>query len=200
MLTSRHKKLLTFLGNHVDAHGEAPTYREIAEAMGWASTNSVARAIDELEALGQVRRVPGRNRALQLVDQEAFPQVPLVGIIAAGAPITPFENVEWIEVPPFLMGTGETFAVRVKGDSMQEDGILDGDIVLVERRSMAENGEVVVALIDGEETTLKRFALKDGAVTLTPANAAMEPMYFPAARVSIQGVVVGQMRAYRQKS
>lgn len=197
MLTSRQKKLLEFLESRIAGQGESPSYREMAEAMGWASTNSVARAIDELEALGKVRRMPGKNRALQLVDQELFPQVPLVGVIAAGAPVTAFENVEWLEVPAALMGRGETFALRISGGSMQEDGILDGDIVLVEQRSVAENGEVVVALVDGEETTLKRFSLKNGIVTLTPANAAMEPMHFPAARVQIQGVLVGQMRSYR---
>jgi repressor LexA len=172
----------------------------MALEMGWKSTNSVARAIGELERMGHLRRAAGHSRALQLTKRNRFPQVSLVGIIAAGKPIMPFEDVEEVEVPPMLMGNGETFALRVKGDSMRDDGILEGDIVLVEKRAEARNGEVVVALIDGEETTLKQFSLKGDTVTLTPANTTMEPMRFMADRVTIQGVVVGQMRTYRPVS
>lgn len=195
--TPRHDRLLAFIRRHLASHDTPPSYREMGEAMGWRSTNAVARALAELERAGTIQRTPGRNRSLRLLTGEGLPRVPLAGTIAAGKPIDAVETPEWLEVPPFLTGRGETFALRVQGDSMRDDGILDGDLILVERRSVAENGEIVVALVDGQEATVKRFALREGEVILTPANAAMAPLRYPAARVTIQGVVVGQMRSYR---
>ncbi|OIO57071.1 MAG: transcriptional repressor LexA [Alphaproteobacteria bacterium CG_4_10_14_0_2_um_filter_63_37] len=192
----RQIKLLDFLRRQQSETGQAPSYREIAEAMGWASTNAVSKALKELENEGLIRRLPGRNRAIQVMGGEHAGQVRLVGSIAAGRPIEAIENPDWIEIPPFMMGRSDTYALTVRGDSMCEDGILDGDIVLVESRSVAENGEIVVALIDREEATLKRFYIKGGQVTLIPANSTMAPMHYPADRVTIQGVVIGQMRSY----
>ncbi len=196
-LSPKQSRLLRFLQEHLQRSDTPPSYREIAAAMEWASVNSVARALAELERLGHIRRHPGRGRSIRIIADESLPQVRMLGVVAGGKPITAIENLEWLEVPPFLIGRGETFALRVAGDSMRDDGILDDDIILVERRSVAENGEIVVALIDDEEATVKRFTLQRGQVTLTPANRELEPMHYGAERVSILGVVVGQMRSYR---
>ncbi|MBF0311435.1 MAG: transcriptional repressor LexA [Magnetococcales bacterium] len=198
-MTPAQERLLRYVLQHQEVHGKPPSYREMAEAMGWASVNSVARALEELERQGVIERVPGRNRSVRVVVDEGLPRVRLAGVIAAGRPIEATEQMEWLEVPPYLAGRGETFALRVSGDSMQDDGILDGDLILVERRSVAENGEIVVALLDGSEATVKRFSLQDAVVVLTPANATMQPMRFAAGRVAILGVVTGQMRSYRRK-
>lgn len=197
-LTPKQTHLLRFLREYLENTDEPPSYREIASAMGWSSVNSVARALSELEKQGHIRRSPRRNRSIRVLTEEGLPQVRMLGTIAAGRPITAVEDLEWLEVPPYLSGNGETFALRVSGESMRDDGILDGDIILVERRTVAETGEIVVALIDQEEATVKRFSLKDGVVVLKPANADMRPLSFEAGRVSILGVVVGQMRSYHR--
>ncbi|NGZ27907.1 MAG: repressor LexA [Magnetococcales bacterium] len=197
--TPTQSRLLAFLRHYATTtSGESPSYRQIAAAMGWSSVNSVSRILDEMEREGWLQRSPGRNRSIRLTQEREFPRVPLAGIITAGHPINQVENPEWLEIPPYLAGHGENFALRVSGDSMRDDGILDGDIILVERRSVAENGEIVVALVDGCETTVKRFFLKEGVVTLNPANPTMAPLHYLASRVAIQGVVVGQMRSYRR--
>ncbi len=198
-LSPKQTRLLQFLQDHLEKTDTPPSYREVAAAMNWASVNSAARALDELERLGYIRRSPGRGRSIRIVADDSLPQVRMLGIVAGGKPITAIETLEWLEVPPYLTGHGETFALKVAGDSMRDDGILDGDIILVERRSVAETGEIVVALIDQEEATVKRFFLRDGQVTLKPANTDMQPMHYEAHRLTILGVVVGQMRSYRHR-
>lgn len=145
----------------------------------------------------------GKQRGVRLVETAKKPVrpeasfLPMLGYIAAGRPIEALENPDEIEVPATFIGRRKCFVLRVKGDSMIEDGILDGDWVVIEQRDTAENGEVVVALVDDNEATLKRLQRKGRKVILHPANAAMEPMEYGASRVRIQGVLVGQMRSYR---
>jgi repressor LexA len=147
---------------------------------------------------GLVEPMDRKQRGVRLVDAgfEDPDSVPFLGYIAAGRPIEAVANPEPVQVPPALRGRGEHYVLKVRGDSMIEAGILDGDWVVIEKREHARNGEIVVALIDGEEATLKRIQQRPGAIILHPANSAMEPMRYKPSRVQIQGVLVGQMRAY----
>ena len=148
---------------------------------------------------GLLRRGWNQNRSLEPVRFERRPRaavIPLVGIVAAGRPIEAIEDVETLEIPESFLGRGETYALRVAGESMIDEGIRDGDFVIVERRRKARNGEVVVALIDGEEATLKTFRQEGARVRLIPANKSMKPMVFAARRVEITGVVTGVLRHF----
>jgi repressor LexA len=148
---------------------------------------------------GLVEPMDGRHRGVRLRREtvEGPGRLPLLGRIAAGRPIEALENPEPVEVPERLRGGGRCYALEVRGDSMVEEGILDGDWIVVESRGHARNGEVVVALIDGEAATLKRIEQRPGVVVLHPANAALVPLEYSPDRVQIQGVLVGQMRSYR---
>jgi repressor LexA len=159
----------------------------------------VHKHLQRLEEKGLIRRRARQSRALELVDDAPRPgvtRVPLLGRVAAGVPIEPVETHEDVALPDELLGRGETFALRVVGDSMKDDGILDGDVVVVERRDDAPNGATVVALVRGE-ATVKRLRRARGRVHLLPANAAMEPIVAREDEVQIRGVVVGLLRRYR---
>ncbi len=129
-------------------------------------------------------------------EEGADNEVPFLGYIAAGQPIEAIKNQEYVDVPKLLRGDGRNYVLQVQGDSMIDEGILDGDLVVIEERDQARNGEIVVALIDGCEATLKRIQQRRGQVVLRPANSAMEPMIYDVDQVEIQGVLVGQMRVY----
>jgi repressor LexA len=202
-LTGRQREIWSFLVDYVDRHGYPPTVREIGGAVGLASPSTVHAHLANLERAGLLRRDPTKPRALELVGREKsgadpvtaeLPKLPLLGQIAAGGPLLAEENVEdEIAVPESLRGD---FLLRVKGDSMVEAGILDGDVVVVRRAQDARDGEIVVALAGDDETadeaTVKRFFRERGRIRLQPENSALEPIYAPY--VEILGKVVGVFR------
>jgi repressor LexA len=208
MLTGRQQEIWDFLVDYVDRHGYPPTVREIGEAVGLASPSTVHAHLANLERAGLLKRDPTKPRALDLSGRggqasavEAEPArrgLPLVGEIAAGGPLLAEDNVEeYVVVPELIERRGADFLLRVKGDSMVDAGILDGDIVVVSRQQTAEDGDIVVALAGDDETadeaTVKRFFRENGRVRLQPENAELEPIY--AAHVQIIGKVTGVFRA-----
>ena len=207
MLTGRQQEIWDFLVDYVDRHGYPPTVREIGDAVGLASPSTVHAHLANLERAGLLKRDPTKPRALELSGrgrrepgkrEQPRKGLPLVGEIAAGGPLLAEDNVEeYYAVPELLERGGADFLLRVKGDSMIEAGILDGDIVVVKREQTAENGDIVVALAGDDETadeaTVKRFFREDGRVRLQPENSAMEPIY--SAHVQVIGKVTGVFRA-----
>ncbi|HEU5065061.1 MAG TPA: transcriptional repressor LexA [Gaiellaceae bacterium] len=206
MLTERQRQILDFLTKYVDAHGYPPTVREIGEAVGLASPSTVHAHLANLERAGLLKRDPTKPRAIELyrepkpepVEAADVHKLPLVGEVAAGGPLLAEDNVEeYLAVPEPLSKGGEEFLLRVKGDSMINAGILDGDIAVVERAQDARDGDIVVALAGEDETadeaTLKRlFREADGRVRLQPENDALEPIY--AQHVQLIGRVIGVFR------
>ena len=201
VLTDRQRQILDFLTSYVDAHGYPPTVREIGEAVGLASPSTVHAHLANLERAGLLRRDPTKPRALELIGRErsgesvvTLPKLPLLGQIAAGGPLLAEQNIEdELAVPENLRGD---FLLRVKGDSMIEAGILDGDIVVVRRAQDARNGDIVVALAGEDESTdeatVKTFYKEKGRIRLQPENSALEPIY--ADYVQVLGKVVGVFR------
>ena len=207
MLTARQQEIWQFLCAYVERHGYPPTVREIGEAVGLASPSTVHAHLANLERAGLLRRDPTKPRAIELIgnrperaagpDLEAsVPRLPLVGQIAAGAPLLAEENVEDEIAVPEPLGRGADFLLRVKGDSMVEAGILDGDTLVVQRRDDASNGDIVVALVGddeaADEATVKTFYREAGRVRLQPENSTLEPIY--ADHVQVLGKVVGVFR------
>jgi repressor LexA len=208
VLTARQQEIWNFLVEYVDGHGYPPTVREIGERVGLASPSTVHAHLANLERAGLLRRDPTKPRALELIGRErrepaaqAEPQeladvrrLPLLGEIAAGGPLLAEQNVE--EYVPMPASTRGDFLLRVKGESMIEAGILDGDLAIVQRTQDARNGEIVVALAgddeSADEATVKTFYREDGRIRLQPENAALEPIY--ARHVQILGRVVGVFR------
>jgi|TARA_B100000959_G_scaffold225397_1_gene239517 repressor LexA len=197
ILTRAQRRTLDFLSRFIGERGEAPLLDEIARGIGIHSRGVVHRYLKALEEAGLIRIHPRRHRGIELMGgRESVLALPLAGRIAAGQPIEAIEGQEEISLADFFLGPGR-FALRVTGDSMVEAGILDGDTVIIKACQTAEEEAIVVALIDGEEATLKRLKReRDGSITLLPENRALKPMHYPAERVAIQGVVVGQMRRY----
>jgi repressor LexA len=198
-LTRRQRDVYDFLVSRQDAFDRPPTLDELCQALGLSSRGSLHKHIQALIAAGLLEPMSGLQRGIRLAAgaDDAQQSVPLLGYVAAGKPLEALADPETIEVPRFLRPSGACYVLQVRGDSMVEDGILDGDRVIVEQRSHARNGEVVVALIDGQEATLKRIEQRRGKVILHPANAALRPMEFEPGRVTIQGVVTGLMRSLR---
>jgi repressor LexA len=207
MLTGRQQEIWQFLTDYVDEHGYPPTVREIGEAVGLASPSTVHAHLANLERAGLIKRDPTKPRALEL-RRDPKPttgsaaaadvhRLPLMGEIAAGGPLLADQNVEnYLAVPEPLARGGDEFLLRVKGDSMVNAGILEGDIVVVRREQTARDGEIVVALAGQDETadeaTVKRFFRENGRVRLQPENDSLEPIY--ADHVEILGVVTGVFR------
>jgi repressor LexA len=195
-LTKRQKEILDFIRSYRGKHGISPTQREIREAFQLSSFGTVQKHLKRLEEKGALSREWNRSRGIAPTDEPSAARgVPLLGQVAAGRPIEPFPQEESIEVPASLLGKGEHFVLRVRGESMLDDGILDGDFVVVARREKAEIGQTVIALVRGE-ATLKRYYMDGHRVRLQPANAAMKPLTFDARDVTIQGVVTGLIRDY----
>lgn len=197
-LTRRQREIYHYLVTHAD--GPPPSLDELAGALGMTSRGSLHRHIQGLVDAGLVEPMQGRKRGVRLTESargdEEEEGLPLLGRIAAGQPIEALPQPERFDVPPQLRRDRPSYVLQVEGDSMIAEGIFDGDWVVVEERQAAENGEVVVALIDGEEATLKRIEQTPQGVTLHPANSAHHPQHYSAARVTIQGVVISQMRRY----
>ena len=199
-LTPKQKNFLTYLARYINEWGRAPSFDEIREQFGFASYNTVTTYLRILERKGYIRlpREKNQKRAIQVispVETRRF-ELPLLGKVAAGRPIEAVEDPRAIEVPPSLSEGGDCFVLEVAGDSMEEDGIMDGDFVVVRKQPSAENGETVVALIDNE-ATVKKYYRHGDHVELRPAHTGMEPIRVRSEVLRIEGKVVGVMRYYR---
>jgi repressor LexA len=196
-LSRRQKEVYDFLEGFFQEFGTAPSYEEIRQHLGLSSLSTVQKHLKQLERKGYLRSPwKSQKRALSLVEHGSpSVAIPLLGMVAAGEPIEAVEIPDNVDVPESLLRGGECFALRVKGDSMIEDGIHDGDIILVRKQERAENGQTVVAIIDGE-ATVKKFYSKGKKVELRPANETMEPIIVDAEKVEIRGLVVGLMRNF----
>lgn len=200
-LTKRQKQILDYLDGYLREHGYAPSYEEIAGNFGYASLATVHEHLENLKRKGYIRKGYNESRSLELVPTEvkaSAVDLPLLGLVAAGAPIEAVQDRETISVPEdFLARGGSHYVLRVTGDSMIDEQIRDGDYIVVNSRERAENGEMVVALVDEDSATVKKYYREtDGRVRLQPANPSMGPMYFGPSRVRIQGIVIGVIRRY----
>jgi repressor LexA len=199
-MTRRQKEILDFLDRYIERKGYAPTIEETAEHFGLRSLATVHKHLTNLQKKGLVKRDWNRSRALELVPTEVTVravEVPLLGRVAAGSPIEAITASETIFVPEDMVGRRETYVLQVKGDSMIEEQIRDGDYVIVENRRAARDGEMVIALLDGENVTLKKMYREGGGkVRLQPANARLKPIFVDQDRLRIQGVVIGVLRKY----
>jgi repressor LexA len=196
-LTKRQKEILDFIRGYREQHGISPTQREIREKFKLSSFGTVQKHLKRLEDKGALSREWNRSRGIAPAEERPpAREVPLLGLVAAGRPIEPFPDAESIEVPSTLLGKGDHFVLRVRGDSMVEDGIRDGDYVIVAKRASAQNGQTAVVLVRGE-ATLKRFYAEGARVRLQPANSQLKPLTLDARDVTVQGVVTGLIRDYR---
>ena len=200
-LTPRQREVYDFVAQFIEQRGFAPTMGEIGEQLGLRSPATVHQLLSALESQGLIRRVPHASRAIELVEQsapEVIGEIPLLGTVAAGRPIEAILSDETIAVPPDMMGRGHTFALRVRGDSMIDEQIREGDFIIVESSSTATNGQTVVALVNGNEATVKKFYKGRGHIRLEPANDNYQPIIVSEPdHVDIQGVVIGVIRKYR---
>lgn len=199
-LTKRQKQILDYIQGFIDDQGYAPSFEEIAEAFGYSSLATVHEHLTNLERKGYIRKSFNESRSIELPldDREPAIPLPLLGTVAAGLPIEAIEVQETLSVPPDMIRPGtDNFVLRVSGQSMIDEHIQDGDYIVVSARPSAHDGEMVVALVGNESTTVKKLYRESGnRVRLQPANEAMEPIIEPADNVDIQGVVVGVIRKY----
>ena len=198
-LTKRQREILDFLNEFIQQHGYAPSLEEIGRRFGLSSLATVHKHLTNLQEKGFIKRAWNRSRSVELVPTRIGAraiELPLLGFVAAGSPIEAVATAESISVPEDLVGKHDTYVLRVRGDSMIDEQIRDGDYVIVEDRKTAENGEMVIALLGGSDVTLKKFYRENAHVRLQPANPAMQPLTVPAEQVQIQGVVIGVMRKY----
>ena len=215
MLTAKQHELLRFIQHKLEETGISPSFEEMKEALDLKSKSGVHRLISALEERGFIRRLPNRARALEVIKlPETRPasvtpirpvapaaandtlEIPLHGRIAAGTPIEALQGTESFAVPAALLGAGEHYALEVSGDSMVDEGILDGDFALIRKVDTAHDGEIVVALIDNEEATLKTFRREGSMIRLDPANRNYEAQRYDPRRVQIQGRLAGLIRRY----
>lgn len=201
VLTKRQKSVLAFVTAFIETEGYAPTLEEIRAHIGLAAVSTVHEHIERLIEKGYLTRGWNQSRSIAIAPEVAVHRsarlISLMGTVAAGSPIEAVPDPEDISVPEELIGKGETFALRANGDSMVDEGILDGDTLIVEHAEVAENGMLVIALIRGNDVAVKRFYRRGGRVELVSANERHPPMVLSARDVRIQGVVVGLLRRYR---
>jgi repressor LexA len=201
-ITARQRRVLDYIKRYFDEHQEAPTIAEIGKVFGMSSSASVHHVVSILEREGLIRRIPNVSRGIELVETESANQkyeIPLLGVVAAGTPIEAVLNYETVSIPRDMMREGRMFALRVRGDSMVDQQIRENDLIILQSQQTAENGQTVVALVDGSDATVKRFYGSRNQVRLEPANPNYEPIIIrPPERVQIQGVVVGLIRKYQQ--
>ena len=198
-LTKRQKEILDYIEQSIAKNGYAPTLEEIGERFELRSMATVHKHLSNLETKGLIRRKWNHSRAIEVTDDRrkaAAVSIPLLGRVAAGHPIEAIEGNDTIEVPASLLRKRDSYALRVTGDSMMDEGILDGDIILVEERPDPRAGEVVVAMVDGEATVKRFFREKNGTVRLQPSNAAFKPILVTDGNLQIRGAVVGLVRRY----
>lgn len=221
MLTQQQKKMLSVLIDHFEDHDVPPSFEELCAALDLKSKSGIHRLLSGLEERGYIRRLPNRARAIEVVkypdgtalrnpsddkpqtnpapQEENMPDqsIPFLGKIAAGTPIDAISDpTRFVAMPHHLMGRGDYYALEIEGDSMIEAGILDGDTVIIERQNTAQTGEIVVALVDGEEATLKRLRKRGESIALEPANKDYETRIFGPDRVQVQGRLAGLVRSY----
>lgn len=204
-LTKKQKRTLDFVSSFIEQRGYSPSYREIANGLKLNSVATVAQHIESLVTKGLLTKGNNSARSLMPVTEmeteilsDQATKLPILGLIAAGTPIeTMTGHPETLAVPPFMVGKRNSYVLQVKGQSMIDDGILDGDYVVIQEKDTASNGDVVVALVNDSEATLKRYYKEVGRVRLQPANATMEPIYItPDMDLKIQGTVIGVIRRY----
>jgi repressor LexA len=199
-LTKRQKEIFDFLSRHIERKGYAPTIEEIGEHFGLSSLATVHKHLTNLQGKGLIKRAWNRSRALELMPTQVKVQaveLPLLCRVAAGTPIEAVSGTETIFVPEDMIGKKDTYVLQVKGDSMIEEQIRDGDYVIVENRRTARDGEMVIALLQNESVTLKKLYRESGGrIRLQPANARMDPLYVQEEDLRVQGVVIGVLRRY----
>lgn len=203
-LTRSERRVLEYIRRHLEENDhESPSYEEIARGVGLKSASNIQAHIEKLMAKGYLTKKPNSHRSIELTATTTISrgseELPLVGRIAAGKPIEAVLDYETITIPADMIGKNETFVLKVRGDSMIEDHVLDGDYVIIERRTRARDGEMVVALVNNSEATLKRFYREGNGVRLEPANPAYAPMHFAEEDVTVQGVVIGILRKYGRR-
>jgi repressor LexA len=198
-ITRRQKEVIDFLSGFTQKNGYSPSYEEIASGLGLSSLATVHKHITNLQSKGLLARAHNRSRSIDVLPPRSkgrpIDRLPLMGRIAAGYPVETVETPESISLGD-IVGNREVFALQVRGESMRDEHIVDGDFVLVEKTNTARSGEIVVALVRGSETTLKRYYPEGSLIRLQPANTEMEPIFVPAAQVAIQGRVLGMLRKY----
>ncbi len=198
-LTKRQREILDYLREFIERNGYAPSLEEIGRRFNLSSLATVHKHLTNLQEKGFIKRAWNRSRSLEIVPSRAGRRaidLPLLGNVSAGAPIEAVISAETVAVPEDLVGRGDTYVLRVRGNSMIDEQIRDGDLVIVEDRRTADNGEMVIALLHGLDVTLKRFYRDNGCVKLQPANESLKPLVVDASQVQIQGVVVAVMRRY----
>lgn len=198
-LTKRQKELFDYLEGYITAHGYAPTLEEIGTRFKLNSLATVHKHLTNLEQKGCIRRTWNHSRAIELVPPERTAravELPLLGRVAAGQPIEALEDADHIAVPESFVRRQNTFVLKVVGNSMVQDGILDGDFIVVEQRPTADNGETVVAVVDGEATVKRFYRERGGRIRLQPANDALEPIVVADRDCELRGVVVAVLRKY----
>jgi len=220
MLTAKQHELLLFINRRLEEMGISPSFEEMKEALDLKSKSGVHRLITALEERGFIRRLPNRARALEVIKMPEnlagsdpvakatstpasrpepandVVEIPLHGRIAAGVPIEALEDSQVLPVPAALLGSGEHYALEVSGDSMIEAGIFDGDFALVKKADTARDGDIVVALVNGEEATLKYLFHDSGQIRLDPANSSYDPQVYADSQVEVQGKLAGLLRRY----
>jgi repressor LexA len=198
-LTKRQREILDYLQDFIQQHGYAPSLEEIGRRFGLSSLATVHKHLTNLQEKGFIKRAWNRSRSVEMIPTGSAGRsldLPLLGYVAAGVPIEAVATSETIAVPEDLVGRRDTYVLRVRGNSMIDEQICDGDFVIVEDRKTAQNGETVVALLGGSDVTLKKLYRENGRVRLQPANPAMQPIFIDPDQVQVQGVVVGVMRKY----
>lgn len=200
-LTRRQREILDYISGHIEAKGYAPSFEEIAHQFGFQSLATVHEHLTNLERKGSIRRSHNESRAIEVVPpkgQTGATELPLLGLVAAGEPIEAIEGTDTIAVPDELLPRrGRSYVLRVRGQSMIDEQIKDGDYVVVHERNQADNGQTVVALVHGENATVKRYYREPGGwIRLQPANPAMQPLRVNERDVLVRGIVVGVIRKY----
>jgi repressor LexA len=198
-LTKRQREILDYLNEFIQQHGYAPSLEEIGRKFGLSSLATVHKHLTNLEEKGFIRRSWNRSRSVEMVPMRTGGRavdLPMLGYVAAGTPIEAVVGADTIAVPEDMVGKRDTYVLKVRGDSMIDEQIRDGDYVIVEDRHTADNGEMVIALLGGADVTLKKLYREQGRIRLQPANPAMQPILVDADQVQVQGVVVGVMRRY----
>jgi repressor LexA len=197
-LTKRQREILDYVESFLEEYGYSPSFEEIARFFGYSSLATVHEHLGNLERKGFLRKNYNKSRSLELVTAEGTlaVELPLLGAVAAGLPIEAIEERETIAVPHDMLRSGNNYVLRVRGDSMVDEQIRDGDYIVVNSRQTAENGEMVVALVHDDSATVKKYYRERGRIRLQPANETMRPMYFAEDEVRVQGVVVAVIRKY----
>jgi repressor LexA len=199
-VTHRQKQVYEFISRFMEVQKQPPTIAEIGKHFKMSSSASVHAILSALEREGLIKRIPNVSRGIEIVKQETASddfEIPLLGLVAAGQPIEAILAHETVSAPRDMIGRGRTFALRVRGDSMIEENIQDGDIIIVSSQPTAENGQVVVALIDGNYATVKKFYREPDFIRLEPANPQFKPIFIKTTeRLQIQGIVRGLIRRY----